>query len=322
MLRICNRREHGSSVPQTAKDGLVELHRTPERRRQAFWRVVTTLRTVSAKQAVDRVWEIEFFGYPPGLKVEDVEWLLPDGLTRGGVDCRLAVNTALVIYHSHGEPASLLAEIAGAIESDAIGREAFREWTAPRVPSQAELDSEQELQETQDRNKAELDRRDQSWIDFIRDIRSDPERIAKLRLPVPSDRCSELMDLWQILHGAGSQSRYAADSVGPVERVAGPEVARAVEDGLIAHWRRCEPLVRSRRELQQRNSVRWTDLMGLTGVTLEAERDPAWATTLSNEEARRATEFAMLEITGFRGGFTISQHHIRPKLEPSSIMKL
>ena len=65
------------------------------------------------------------------------------------------------------------------------------------------------------------------------------------------------------------------------------------------HWRTCEPLVRSRRELQERNSVRWIDLMGLTGVTLEAARDPAWAAKLSNEEARRATEFATLEINGF-----------------------
>jgi hypothetical protein len=282
ILRISNRRERGPSVRQTANEALVELHRTPERRRQAFWRVVTTLRTVSAKQPIDRFWHIEFCGYPAGLNVEDVAWLLPDGLTRGGSDCRLAVNTALVIYHSHGEPASLLAKIAEAVAGDAIGREEFREWTAPRVPSQAELESERELREIQDRNKAELDKRDQSWIEWIRDLRSDSERISQLRLPVPKDKRSELMDLWELLHAEASQSRYAADSVAPLERVAGPEVARAVEDGLISHWRTCEPLVRSRRELQERNSVRWIDLMGLTGVTLEAARDPAWAAKLSN----------------------------------------
>ena len=39
--------------------------------------------------------------------------------------------------------------------------------------------------------------------------------------------------------------------------------------------------------------------MGLTGVTLEATKDPAWTTKLSDEEARRATEYATLEINGF-----------------------
>ena len=299
ILRICNRRDHGSNVRQIANAGLVELRRTPERRRHTFWRVVTTLRTVSVKQAIDQFWQIQFFGYPMDLKIEDVDWLLRDGLARGGADCRLAVNTALVFYHSHGEPESLLAKIAEAVDPDAVGREAFREWTAPRVSSEEEQASEQELHEIENRNKAELDRRDQLWIDFIRDIRSDSERIAKLRSPVPLDKRSELMDLWEILHGAGSQSRYAVDSVAPLERVAGPEVARAVEDGLIAHWRRCEPLVRSRRELDERNSVRWIDLMGLTGITLEAAKDPGWATKLSHEEARRATEFATLELNGF-----------------------
>lgn len=107
------------------------------------------------------------------------------------------------------------------------------------------------------------------------------------------------MDLWQLLHGAGSQSRYAIDSVAALERIAGSDVAKAVEAGLIAHWRICEPLVRSRREPQERNSVRWLDLMGLAGVTLEATKDRAWATKLSNEEVRRATEFATIEINGF-----------------------
>ena len=229
---------------------------------------------------------MSFSGIRQALRVEDVEWLLADGLAKGGVDCRLAVNAALVIYRSHGEPASLLAKIAKAAESDPMGQEAFREWTAPRTPSQSELEMEQELHEIENRNQTELDKRDQSWIEFIQDIRSDPDRIARLKQPVPKDRRSELMDLWELLHWAGSQSRYAMDSVAPLERIAGSDVARAVEAGLIAHWRRCEPLVRSRREPQERNSVWWLDLMGLTGVTLEATKDPAWATKLSDEEAR------------------------------------
>lgn len=299
LLRIGNRREHGSSVRERANEALIELHRTAARRRQAFWGVVTTLRTVSRRQPIDQAWHIEFLGYPAGLKSEDVDWLLSDGLAKGGTDCRLAVNTAIAIYRSQGEPASLLSKIAAAVDSDPIGQEAFLEWTAPRTASESELEMERELREIENRNQAELDKRDQSWIEFIRDVPSDPDRIARLKQPVPKDQHSELMDLWRLLHGAGSQSRYAIDSVAPLERIADSDVANAVEAGLIAHWRSCEPLVRSRGEPQERNSVRWVDLMALTGVTLEATKDPGWATKLSDEEVRRATELATLEISGF-----------------------
>ena len=309
LLRIGNRRDHGSNVRKAANEALIELHRTTERRRRAFWRVVATLRTVSQKQVIEQVWHIEFLGYPTGLVIEDVEWLLVDGLSKGGVDCRLAINAVLSIYRSHGEPASLLAKIAKETESDPTARVAFREGMTPRIPSQAELEMEEELREIETQNRAELDKRDQSWIEFIRAIRSDPDRIARLAQPVPKDQQSELMSLWQLLH-AGSQSRYAIDSVAPLERIAGAEVAKAVESGLIAHWRICEPVIRSRRESKERNSIRWIDLMGLTGVTLEAVQGPTWVSKLSDADARRATEFATLEINGFPRWFSdLSKSH-------------
>lgn len=55
LLRIGNRSEHGSSVRDRANEALVELHRTAERRRSAFWRVVTTLRTASQGHPIDHV---------------------------------------------------------------------------------------------------------------------------------------------------------------------------------------------------------------------------------------------------------------------------
>ena len=92
----------------------------------------------------------------------------------------------------------------------------------------------------------------------------------------------------------------------PGER--GPRIARAKHEryGLPRRLPKYRPsglnaiaATRSRREPNKQNSIPGPDLMGLTGVTLEATKDPAWATKLSDEEARRATEFATLEINGF-----------------------
>ncbi|MGC4049976.1 MAG: hypothetical protein QM757_11380 [Paludibaculum sp.] len=299
MARISNRRELPSKLRETTSEALTELHRTAGRRRNAFWRVVAAVRQASSKRPVDQLWHVEFLGYPAGLKVEDVDWLLDDALAKGGVDCRLAVSAALAIYRSHGQPPAVYEKICRLAEMDSIAREVYREWNTPRVSADWELESERKLLEIDAQNKAAVEKRDQYWIGFIRDIRSDPGRIAKLRLPIQVGRRSDLMDLWRLLHGAGSQSRYAIDSVAPLERIAGVEVASAVADGLMALWRTCSPLVRSRRDAHDRNSLRWIDLMGLAGVTLEAAKNPLWATTLSVEEARLAAEFSLIEINGF-----------------------
>ncbi|HYI96083.1 MAG TPA: hypothetical protein VEX68_21245 [Bryobacteraceae bacterium] len=299
LLRIVNRREHDSGVRERADEALVELHRTAARRRRAFWRVVATLRTISPRQPIEEAWHIEFLGYSTGLKTEDLEWLLADGLSKGGINCRLAVNAAVAIYRSQGEPGWLLAKIGEAVASDTIGQEEFIRCTQHRKPLDSEQHWERKREEINTRHKAELNKRVESWIQFISDLRSDPDRIDRLSRPVPMDQRSDLLNLWHLLDGAGSQSRYAIDSVAPLERIVGVEVAKAVESGLIAHWRNYQPLVRSRRKAEDRNSFGWLDLMGLTGVTLEATKDSMWATKLSHEEARRATEFATLEINRF-----------------------
>ncbi|MEZ5401464.1 MAG: hypothetical protein R2729_17465 [Bryobacteraceae bacterium] len=299
ILRVCNRRDVGTSELLGAKNAVAELHRTAGRRRRAFWRVAQIVRAVLPNEAVEKLWQVEFLGYPTGLRPEDVDWVLADGVARGGVDSRLAVNCALAIYRSHNQPPHLLAKIEEAAQADSTAREAFREWRTPPVRSERELGWERERQEIESQHEAETERRDQSWIKFIREIRADPDRIAKLRLPVPADDLSDLIALWRLLDSAGSRSHYSIDSVAPLERIAGREVAQAALDGWIAFWRTCEPSIRSRRNPQELDSVRWVDLMALTGITLEAARDDTWATRVSASEARTAIALATLEMNGF-----------------------
>ncbi len=301
LFRIGNRREHISDFNQTAKDALAQLHRTPGRRKQAFWRVVTTIRSVFPSQPCVTLWQVEFLGYEPNLKVEDVDWLLSDGIARGGEDCRLAFQIALTIYAHNDRPESILLKITGAAETDKVAKQRYEELTFPQAPSQAELDSERQLAEIEKQNKVARDELDQFWLKFVRDMQSDPQRIANLKLPIANNAFFDLIRLWQLLSGAVRQSHYAVDSVAPLQRMTGHELAKAFEDGLIAYWRSREPLIRSRRGIDGRNTTPWFDLMALAGVSLEAARESAWATKLSSKEARRAAEIATIEINGFPG---------------------
>ncbi len=299
ILRICNR-DHGTRVQASANSALKELHRTGARRRTAFWRVAHNLRSSShLRQRIDQLWQMENLGYPAGLQVEDLDWLLAEGLAMDADDRRLAVDAALTICRSAGEPRGMLEKISSAVSSDAVASAVYRELTEPRKPSRERLKMERKIKKIESGNAAERAKRDQSWIDFIRELRNDQERIGKLRIPPPSGLNSELLDLWRLLNGASGQSRYAIESVAPLERIAGAEVAEAVGAGLIAHWRNSPPLLRSQGPAEERNTVKWVNVMGLTGVTLEAASVSGWANRVSSIEATRAAGYATLEINGF-----------------------
>jgi hypothetical protein len=123
---------------------------------------------------------MQMLGYPAVLQVEDVEWLLEDGLKKGEHDRRLAMNSALAIQRSAGAPTALLEKIAAAANTDAVALEAYENWMRPRQPSVQEIEMDRELKEIEAQNASERAKQDQNWIDWIREIKTDPARIAGL----------------------------------------------------------------------------------------------------------------------------------------------
>jgi hypothetical protein len=300
ILQIFHRHETRIRSRLVAERALAELHRTSARRRSAFWHVAQELRNHSrADQKFDQLWLVQMSGYSPGLSIEDVDWLLADGLTKGEDDRRLAVNAALSLSRSAGDPPDLLKKISEAVRTDAVALAVFKALTEPSEPSPKHVEMERERKDIEEKYAAESTKRDQSWIDFVRDLRSDAARIARLRVPLSPDINPDLFNLWKLLDGASNRSRHAIESVAPLEGIAGHEVASAVKDGLIALWRSNSPRIRSGRSAEERNTVWFTDLMGLAGVTLEATSVNGWATRLSSAEATAAARYATLEINGF-----------------------
>jgi hypothetical protein len=300
ILRVSHRRNHNSKLQTSLREAYAELHRTSSRRRAAFWRVAESLRRPTPEwRKIEHPWQIEMMGYAHGLQVEDLDPLLAEIPTRGENDRRLAVNTGLALHQTTGSPAGLLETIRLAAASDPVASEAYDAWMQPKQPSVEHIEAEQHLREIETQNALERDKRDQSWIDFVRAIRADPARIARLKIPATSGVSKDLLKLWQLLRGADNRPRYAIDSILPLERVAGAEVAQAVRDGLIAHWKNSAPLLRSQKEAKDWNSVRWIDLMGIAGVSLEAVNQEEWAHHLPAEQAKVAAGYATLELNGY-----------------------
>jgi hypothetical protein len=300
ILRAGNRRNHDSDLKADLNAAIAELHRTSSRRRFAFWRAAQTLRRPTPEwRKIEQLWQMTTLGYQPDLQVDDVDWLLEDGPKKDVHDRRLAINSALEIARFSGSTTDILAKIEVVANTDPVTLAAYDNWMRPREPSAEEVEMKEKLKEVESQNTAKWRKHDQTWIDFTRELRRDPVRVARLKMPTVSDVNPDLFTLWRLLDRANSRSRYAVESVAPLARIVGDEVAEAARQGLIAHWRISAPLLRSRKEPGDWSSIRWVDLLGLSGVSLEAASGDSWVNRLTALEATLAAGYATLELNGF-----------------------
>jgi hypothetical protein len=284
-------------------DAGAELRKTSARRRLAFWRATERMRghRYLQQQPVQHPWQMEILGWSPGLTPEDVDWLIADGPTREAEHQRkLAVNAALYIWVHAGRPDAVRERIQRAAAADPTMREAYEEWMRPRPPDPALEEDERRLREVQEENAIARAEGDQSWRDFVDRLRADPDQLRHLNQATAEGIDNRLYYLWRLLSSTvQGNSRYTIDSVVAVEPMLGRDLAAALRDGLIRHWRSWEPTRKSARAPQDRNSVRTLDVMGIAGVSLEAAGSPNWANQLDAHLAHRATVYATLEINGF-----------------------
>ena len=286
-----------------AADAVELLHRTPERRRAVFWRAADRLgnhKNLSGRPLLYS-FQMKFLGWPPGLVLDDIDWLLTDGASRPlATERQLAINTALNLWLTAGEPEALKARIAGVAATDTEMQAAYIEWMTPRIKSAEEIKSEEELAEAILESEHRQVEQEQSWVDFIADLQANPAQLHHLHPITPKGVDNRIYSLWQLLSEAtSSNSRYAIDSVAPIKELAGEEVAAAFTAGLAEIWRAWKPTLHSARPPGERNLISSIDCLGIAGVSIEAAARADWALHLTEQQAIRAAEYATLELNGF-----------------------
>jgi hypothetical protein len=310
------------------------LLRTSSRRRVVFWEAAARFGDHSALggRPLEDPYQMRLLGWPPRLTPADLDWLLADGPIRSEpCQRRLALNAALDVFRTAGEPAEMLERIKAVAMAEPNMREAFEAWTTPRDRTPAERAQESEIQELMSRNAAERATHDQGWIEFVRGLRENPEQLRQLRPVSDKGVDSRLFSLWQLLSASDhGKNRYAIDTVASVEPILGARLAEELRLALIKFWRTWEPRLTSTRGPTERNQIQTIDCMGITGVTLEANADPAWASRLNDADAERAAAYATLELNGFPRWLTqlaaghppvvarVLHHEIGPELDDAS----
>lgn len=305
VLRIGDRRlDRTQRRLEEGADAVEQLHRTPERRRAAFWQAADRLSNhrFLAGQSLLNASQMSFLGWPPGFVLGDIDWLLKDAPGRGRVTERqLAINAALSLWFNEGQQdEALKARIAVVAATDSEMQAAYIKYVTPRVKSAEEIKSEEKLAESRRSGLQTQTKREQSWVDFVTEMRADPVKLRQL-LPTASDAVdARIYDLWQLLRQAvRGNSHYAIDTIAPIAEIAGPEVATAFADRLAEIWRSWKPTLHSERPSNERNQISMIDCMCIAGVSIEAASRSTWAAQLTVEQAVRAAEYATLEINGF-----------------------
>jgi hypothetical protein len=303
-LRLGVARRYGRHSLREPRDVAGELRRTAARRRLAFWRAaeVRIGHRWLQGQPLEHPVQIEMlFGFSLGLQIEDVAWLLADARARAvESERRLAINTVMRLWRDANSPAELLSEIETVARTDPATQSAYEFWQNPPPPSPEQIAHDREMNELREQAEAEHAARDRSWLEFIDGLRKDPDQLRHVRPPSAESIDGRLYHLWQLLsETVDGSTRYALDSIVPLEPMLGPQVAAAARDGLIHHWRLWSPKLKSARSADERNQINIADCMGITGISLEARTKRHWCDELSSDEALLAGSYATLEINGF-----------------------
>ncbi len=303
VARLCESARWSRSTRATTDDVIKELQRSTRRRRLAFWGVAERLtdHRLLGGRPIFSLSDMQVLGWSIPLSVDDVDWLLADGpLRKSDHERQLAINTVMAIWRDAGSPDALRKRISTVAKADPAMMAALDGWLNPTQPSPEFTRQENELRRLERRNTLERAKRDKSWVDFAARLRSNLAEMRNLRPTTAESTDSRLHALWHLLSQAvNAEGRFALDSVAPLEPMIGQEAAEGFRLGLIAHWRAWTPWVRSAREGAKLNEIRPFDCMGLVGISLEAKSQPGWAATLSSDDARRAVEYATLELNGF-----------------------
>lgn len=150
------------------------------------------------------------------------------------------------LWRGADSPADLRARIERAVQSDPVLLGDYQAWITPRQMSAEEAAQEREWTERRERRAADRAAGEASWREFAERLRNNPDELRHLRAPSVEGVDARLFHLWQLL-SADIGSRYGIDSVAPLERMFGSEVAALTRDALIAHWRQWHPRLKSQR---------------------------------------------------------------------------
>ena len=174
------------------------------------------------------------------------------------------------------------------------------ERTAPSEPDE-ELKNMEREHECWERTQACREAQHlEDWQKWRDNLLANPDGAfsADERQTTVSGLYSWLSDYSQLSATEQTQDRFNQWNKDALTQVFSRDIADRAEKAFRAHWRATPPVLWSARPDDERGSIRYDWIHGLTGVSAEAAT-PGWTASLSPSEARTAVAYATIEMNGF-----------------------
>nr|WP_314256754.1 hypothetical protein [uncultured Devosia sp.] len=283
----------GTETPRKALHSAIAAQ-TPAERERGFWNDVAWFESVhKAEDAWDRLYELAGFDAIPFI-IEDWPWILarladPETPTSHREMMLWSATSAIAPRPNDADAADLLPLVAD------CGPLAEILCRRLEPHPDREKHAEQERQLAEERIKqAETDRiKHSAWMRLWEAVAENPDALFD-----ESRGKHTAWDIWRVMSHAERSSAEAGWNRSFIERHFGIPVADRMRSAISSLWRKGTPKLKSERPPEERSYYYNSWVFGLAGLAAEAE-DLAWATKLSETDAKTAARFAAVNLNGF-----------------------
>ncbi len=287
-------REHCSASDRAEDDALNELtQRHSEVRHTYLWQLVDEHRTATGKMP-----ELaDLFGYWDTVRLTSIDFepLLVDIKTRSLSDDRLlALKVAIDLWHRLGRKRREYRKLRTAAQGDEALRVEFQrsKLTTRILPLKRLWWQISQYRTTRWwwQRIFRLYSRRWQWI------RDQLRLIWNLKRIESGERIQWLSNLLREADEENHDS-WTPKKWTDLENKRGNRIAVATQRGCKASWRKFTPCLPHQKSESNKTSA--ITIVGLTGLQVEFEQDPAAISKLSSREAKLAASYAMDELNGF-----------------------
>lgn len=287
---VLDRDDHADELVSLRK----EVGRTAQSRESAFWADVALIDVIEP-EADDwhRYFNAIHHGIVPQLGMQDRTWLesaLRDSQFRRAP---VAVHGLIQIWLQQGRSAEELDRLRSLTQGLpallAIVEQAVVPSKASKQLLQWEADEQRRQAEYERKERNRLDK----WSEWREEVVSDPGRAFS------ADKLDgTLVDVYKWLDAGAADSvrAHVWDKVALVKAF-DERFARAAEAAFKGYWRTLEPKLSSRRPSNERSVTPYSWMMGICGVSAEAQAK-GWAVALTPAEAKLAVVLSTVELNG------------------------
>lgn len=304
LLMVVERAERDMPIDREEPPLSTLVCRNPRLQRKLFWADVEETRQ-NANLGEDRpahIFDVYISGGPLWqLATRDLDWLLED-LSKCPLeaDKRIALSGVIAILRAGGRLQAEVLRLRTLIAGHTKLERYLSECLTPPKESEQEVQfrlEEQRQQKAHDHVEREAKA---SWLRFRDELKADPSPLRDpSQLANWSTGAFRLDNLSRWLCGTTKKNHVEATRQWRLlEEGFGRPVAEAFRNGMKAFWRVTEP-ERPKHLKGGGSNVKYTTIMSLAGLGLEAADDPDWASSLTTADAERAAQHACLSEQGY-----------------------